>query len=232
MEVQKEIKLINPDKIGIFSLSSLEKEAEVETFNATTNTHESQLDPNYKPGETKIGKPTAKSTGLPDKRFKDREIQAANPAGARGLAVVSVAIDLLIVGNNWLTSYFADDDVDLSKKHAGKASMALYDVNTALQEGLIDKKYQNVSSLSDIANVVLSGVSNSGNKEIVELGKKIYKNISQRREQFIGPVHIITGPSGVQIGTYRDPNPNYDPNYGKATVPAPAKKPATTGSGG
>ena len=191
-------------------------------------------DPRAKGGETKVGVNNAKSTGLPDRRVRnDRTVQTAPGANVRGLAIASIAIDALIVANNWLTSYFADDDVSLSKKHAEKAAMALYDVNTALQEGIIDKKYQTVEALSDIANVVLSGVSNSGNKEIVDLGKKIYKNVSQRRERYIGPIHTITGPSGVQILTYRDLNPNYDPNYGKNnTTPAPVKKPATTGRGG
>jgi RHS repeat-associated protein len=218
-------------EIGSFSLATIPSKS-TDVVNATDNTPGAP-DPNFKPGETPVGKPIAKSTGLPDRRYKDRTIQAAAPAGARGLAIASIAVDAIIVGNNIITSYFADKDIEISKRHAGIAAKALFDVNTALQEGLIDKKYQNLESLSDIANVVLSGVSNSGNKEIVELGKKIYNTISTRREQFIGPVKTIRGPSDQIIGTYRELNPNYDPNYGTnnttPTTPAATKPPATGG---
>jgi RHS repeat-associated protein len=216
-------------EIGSFSLQTIPTKT-TDIGNATDNTYGAP-DPTFKPGEVPIKSPTAKSTGLPDRRYKDRgSIQTAPPANARGLAVASVVVDAIILGNDYLTSHFANDDIDLAKQHAQKAAMALYDVNTALQEGLIDTKYQNIESLSDIANVVLSGVSNSGNKEIIDLGKKIYKEISTRRERFIGPVRIITGPSGVQIGSYRDPNPNYDPNYGKNS--ASSAQSAATEKGG
>jgi len=201
--------------IGSFSLIPKSKG---EPINALDNTPGAP-DPNFKAGESNIQNPTAKSTGMPDRRYKNRTVESASPAGSKGIAWVSIAIDVVIVGYDFIASHYAGDDKDKILLHANKAAMALYDVNTALQEGFIDKKYQTTEFLSDITNVVLSGSSylnETGvvkDEEIINLGKKIYMEVSMRRYPYSGPVKNIQTSTGII--KFQEPNPKYDPNYGK-----------------
>ncbi len=173
-------------------------------------------DPNYQPGQIEIEKGKAKSTGQTYRRLKDREITSLrSPAAGRGLAIASVAIDALIVGGSLLQEYQVNEDISLAHKHEEFLKMAYYDVNQGLLKGgVIPKEYQTEERLSDITNVVLSGVSNLNDKKILEIGKNIYDQFSKQRQKYDGTTKV-TGPSGVEIINKPKPNPTYNPNYGK-----------------
>ena len=195
-------------------------------YNATDNTPGAP-DPNFKAGETTIEKPIAKSTGAPDRRYKDRTVSSATAGGPKAFTIASLVVDVIIVGSNYLGDYLVNDDIKRVKSQEGILNKAVYDVNRALTDGKIDSKFKTPEMISDIINVVFSGVSNLKNKEIEELGKKIYKDYSKRRFKYDGTIKIA-GPSGQLIMNQPAPNPIYDPNYGKEGE----KKPAATGTGG
>jgi hypothetical protein len=47
---------------------------------------------------------------------------------------------------------------------------------------MVDKKFDNTNDMSDILNVILSGESTSGNKEITKLGLEIYNKYAQPKD--------------------------------------------------
>ena len=77
--------------------------------------------------------------------------------------------------------------IDMSKlqSHAAIAGTVTQDMNIAVQRGMIPDKYKNTSDMSSIANVVLSGVSYSGNQEIYDLGMKIFNEVSLNKYEII-----------------------------------------------
>ena len=126
-----------------------------------------------------------------------------------------------------------DDDFNKVKTQVEVVKKATYDVQTALNEGLIPQKYQSEEFISDIINVVVSGVSNLNNKDISNLGVQIYNVVSKRRLPYDGQI-TIRDVSGQVIKTIPKPNLIYDPNYGKtnsSNTNTQADKKSATNSG-
>ncbi|WP_177191913.1 RHS repeat domain-containing protein [Parafilimonas terrae] len=216
-------------EIGSINLQKYTPNSEAD-YNATDNSPGAP-EPDFQPGQTQVQNPTAKSTGLPDKRYKDRTVSSATPAGSRGLALASIAIDAIIVGSNISANYLVNDDINLAKKHIEILKQATYDVQTALNEGLVPQKYLTDEFISDIINVVLSGVSNLNNKDISNIGRQIYNTVSKRRMPYDGQI-IMRDVSGQVIKSIPKPNPIYDPNYGKTNNSASqSEKKPVAGSG-
>lgn len=102
------------------------------------------------------------------------EPKGAKPAVGKGMSKVSAVLDLIDFGATQLTQYHYNDDMQKIKAHTKLAQAALENLNSALRDGLVPAKFKNEKDLSDLANVILQGQSNQGNKELEALGLKIY----------------------------------------------------------
>jgi RHS repeat-associated protein len=176
-------------------------------------------DPNFRSNRHVVSAPIAKSTGSPDRRFTNEDNRAVGgdpTSGSKGLARGSLILDGIIVGDAIARRMLGNDDFNKAERHVGILKMAVYDVNQALmaKNSPIPSEFRTPELLSDITNVVLSGVSIQGNKKVVEIGLKIYNEFSKRRLQYDGSVRI-TGPGGQIIMNQPIANPKYDPKYGK-----------------
>ena len=173
-------------------------------------------DPTHNVDRINIQNPIAESTKQPDRRFKQQSVGSSNPVAVRKVGATMAAIDAIIIVGTTIQSKIANNDMELALKHSRNAADAIYDVNTALQEGLIPEKYQNIRSLSDIANVVLSGVISSTQKDerLISIGKEIFNKVSKRRFMYDGQI-TIQGTSDMKIMQYPKPNPLYNPEYGQ-----------------
>lgn len=210
--------------VGSISLQQTAPQQQGADINATDNTYGAP-DPAFKPGETKVNNPTAKRTGLPDKRFKDRgSVQSASPGGAKGLAIASIAIDLAIVGTNLYIQNRIEKDEGLINKHIGSFKLAASDVNYALSKGLIPKEFQTQERLSDIVNVVLSGnsflnsIGDEAGAKILEIGKNIYNTLSTKRKEYTGRLIETSKLDGIP-NKIQERNANYDAQYVKENPP-------------
>lgn len=214
-----------PNSIGVdFSVGSIDLQSAMPQA-PSSDPDPADANPNNKPGETEVGKPTARSTGLPDGRYKDRTVTTASPGGAKGLAILSVGIDLVIYGANFYVQNRLDKDKELIEQHTAKFRAAAADVNYALKEtNVIPPEFQTQERLSDIINVVLSGnsylnnIGDEGGAKILEIGKNIYNTLSVKRNEYTGRM-VETSRLDGQSNRIRERNPNYDPNYVKENPP-------------
>ncbi len=83
-----------------FSIGSISLQSTVPQ-QPNSDSDPSDANPNNRPQDTKVENPTAKTTGLPDRRYKDRTVTTASPAGSRGVALAAVAVDAIIMGANF-----------------------------------------------------------------------------------------------------------------------------------
>ena len=180
----------------------------------------SDANPNNRPQDTKIENPNAKSSGLPDRRYKERTVTTASPSGSRWAALAVIAVDAIITGANFYVQNRLEKDQDEINKHIGYFKAAAADVNYALKNtNLIPKDLQTDQYLSDIISVVLSGTSNVNNydqkkgAQILEIGKKIYDTYSTKRSQYTGRLIQLGNLDGNNTRTIMEPNPYYDANY-------------------
>lgn len=210
--------------VGSINLQSAMPKPQSADINVTDNTYGAP-DPNFRPGEIPVAKPTAKSTGLPDKRYKDRTVSGIPAGGSRGAAITSVAINLIIVGANWYVQNRLDKDKEIIEQHTAKFKAAAADVNYALQKtDLIPPEFQTQERLSDIINVVLSGnsylnsIGDEGGVKILEIGKKIYNTLSVKRNEYTGRM-IETNRLDGQSNKVMERNQSYDPDYVKENPP-------------
>ena len=157
----------------------------METPNPSTavdgvNLSDKDEDPTYDPAQHQVSIPTAASTGRPDRRYKQREINGASPArptaGKVALAINVVNFALERIGN-WMINSDINDVKEQAKKYG---LLVTEDINIAIGKGLIPERYQNQQSLIDIGNVILQGVNNTNDKEIYNIGMKIFNEISSR----------------------------------------------------
>ncbi len=109
-------------------------------------------------------------------------------------------------------AYFQDlYDNDLITEHTELAEKAFENVKTELsiENGLIDKKYQNKESLTNIMNVVLQGVNNTDDKEIYNIGIKIYNKYNPKATTpTSSPVPNPAGSTTPTDNTYQVPPPS------------------------
>jgi RHS repeat-associated protein len=214
-----------PGEIGVdFSVGSISlQKAAPQTPSSDPDPNDAN--PNANPGETKVEKPIAKSTGQPDRRFKDRTVTTASPGGAKGLALLSVGIDIVIAGANLYVQNRIEKDEGLINQHIGLFKLAAADVNYALKyTDLIPPELQTEQYISDIINVVLSGESitkqyhpKEGAK-VLEIGMKIYNTLSIKRKEYTGRV-IETSKLDNYSNRIMEKNPAYDPEYVKENPP-------------
>jgi hypothetical protein len=186
--------------------------------------------PNANPGETKVGKPIAKSTGQEDRRFKDRTVTTASPGGSRALGIVTVGVDLVVKATQYIVQNEIEKDIELVNEHIESFKLAASDVNYALKNTTwISKEYQTEQYISDIVNVVLSGESivekwhPEEGKKIKEIGMKIYNTLSIKRKEYTGNIIKKTYIQGVY--SISEKNPAYDAQYVKDNPPLSDKPP-------
>jgi RHS repeat-associated protein len=212
--------------IGSFSLEKAAPK-EGEFLNGLDNTSGAP-DPNFKAGQTKVENPIAKSTGKPDRRYKDRTVSSASPGGSKGLAILSVAIDAVIFGRNIYVKNRIAEDKSMINEHVNKFKLAAADVNYALNNTtLIGKEYQDIESLSDIINYVLAGESRVNSwdktkgKKIIEIGQKIISEVSSKRVRVLSITYesVKVGEKFIQVAK-ETLNPKYDVEYIKNNTPS------------
>lgn len=205
--------------IGKIDFGSLVPPSGQEMVNALDNTPGAP-DPAFQAGRTQVENPVAKSTGLPDRRYKEREVSSASPGGSKGLAAVSVVINAIMIAGDWYAQRQLGEDRSLVESNVKSLQYAIADVNYALQKGDIPKEFQTGRYLSDIINVVLSGTSVDDNEakvgdKIKAIGERIISDYSSKRKQFTGGYTTLYGPSGQVVARFPTPNPKYDPDYVK-----------------
>jgi RHS repeat-associated protein len=182
-------------------------------------------DPTSQPGQTKVESPTNRSTGQPDRRYRERTVNSASPQGSKGLAIVGLAIDAITYGVNMYVGSRIEKDQALINSHIQSFKLAAADVNYALKNTtLIPSDLQTEQYLSDIMNVVLSGTSvvNDYDKKtgarILEIGKKIYNTYSVKRGEYTGRTIELSKLDGIS-NKVREKNSNYDAQYEKENPP-------------
>ncbi|MBK6483374.1 MAG: hypothetical protein IPG01_09640 [Chitinophagaceae bacterium] len=136
-------------------------------------------DPAHNPSTIPVEKPIAKSTGLPDKRFKDRSVESSTVLGNRTLGVSIAIVDVINYGGTAIANNLVNNDLDQIKEQSIMLQSAIADVNTALRQGIIPEDYQNPTALGNILNVVLSGTNPSSDDKIYNIGIDVVKNVSQ-----------------------------------------------------
>ncbi|MCR6720422.1 MAG: RHS repeat-associated core domain-containing protein [Chitinophagaceae bacterium] len=213
-----------PNSIGVdFGVGSINLQSAMPQA-PSSDPDPADANPNNKPGETEVGKPIAKSTGLPDHRYKGRTVTTASPSGAKGLAILAVGIELMIYGANIYVQNRLDTDKGLIDQHLNKFRAAAADVNYALSKGQIPIEFQTEERLSDIINVVLSGnsylnsIGDEVGAKILEIGKTIYITLSVKRNEYTGRM-IETNRLDGQSNKMMERNPSYDPDYVKENPP-------------
>jgi RHS repeat-associated protein len=181
--------------------------------------------PNHREDKTEVGKQKTKK-GLTDKRLKDRSVTTASPSGAKGFAYLQIAMMAIESGFNLYLQSSLKDENALVNKHIGSFKLAASDVNYALSKGLIPKEFHDSRYLSDIINVVLSGVSNVSKYDaamgakIMKIGTDIYNNYSVKRiasTTKLVEISKIEGSSTKVLVT--TPNPAYDAKYVQQNPP-------------
>jgi hypothetical protein len=153
--------------------------------------------PTYNTTQTKVENPLAKSTGLPDKRFKERTISGGTNM-SRGAAGFILAVNAINWGLETYGNWSIVNDKELVEEQMGiLKKQVVRDVNDAIEMGLIPQKYINVEDLGNIANVVLSGVNLTKNDEIYRIGIEIVKKVSKNYRPQIEVQDVTIGnPAG------------------------------------
>ncbi len=145
--------------------------------------------PLYNPTQHKVQNPIAKSTGLPNKKYKSRTVSGASGM-SKGGSVAMLAVNAI----NWsLETYgsfkmaedrrLTDEHMSILREHVTR------DLSRALESGMIPEQYQNLQDMGNIANVVLSGVNTTDNQDIYDIGINIVKEISGNYRQ---PMELIS----------------------------------------
>lgn len=150
------------------------------------NVNSNDNDPSANDAKHRVKNPTTKQSNQTqeNQRYKQRTIlggsnmRAPSAKGLIALNLANATVEYGILGAGMYEEYKLNSHLDILEK-------AINDVQTALSMGdkIIPKKYQNSNDLSSILNVVLQGESNSDNKELYEIGMKIYNDISIASKQ-------------------------------------------------
>jgi len=142
------------------------------------------VDPAHNPMQQQVQKPIAQSTGLPDKRLKDRTITSGSPGMAKGAAGLVMAVNAINWALETYGSFQMAEDRELVSEHMSiLKNQVAADLTRALELNMIPEQYQNLQDMGNIANVVLSGVNSTDNQEIYDIGINIVKEISGNYRQ-------------------------------------------------
>lgn len=175
----------------------------------------------------KVGTNNAASTGRPDQRFKERTIVGPSPNRASA-AKASLIVYGVMATIEW--SFFGAGmyEESIVNEHLSILDKVTNDVLTALELGMIPEKYQNISDISAIINVVLQGESGSDNKELFDIGMQIYNEISKPNKPILvkTPSSSTTDNTSVNTPQYITPLPSTTtPEPSQSTQPPiPSKK--------
>jgi len=110
--------------------------------------------------------------------------------GAKALNTASAVIEFVNFAFDQYMAYAWIYDKSKVESHTQVAVQVGIDLKNALNDGLIPSKYQNLTDITNIMNVVLSGVNNTSDKEIYNVGILIYNtyNPSVEIEKELTPV--------------------------------------------
>jgi hypothetical protein len=97
---------------------------------------------------------------------------------SKGIAIVEV----VMFGIELAPSLFNSYDMSLVREQTTMLIKADNILKQGILSGMVDKKFDNTNDMSDILNVILSGESTSGNKEITKLGLEIYNKYAQPKD--------------------------------------------------
>lgn len=121
------------------------------------------------------------------------------PPGSSSKSIVKgiLAINAIAKIGEGAINYFIGKEINnIDYQYKNHFQSAINNVIDAVNKGVLQDypQYLNTRDLSDIINVVLTGVNNSGNKEIYDLGMKIYN--ANNPPESIRPKHR---PSGLDV---------------------------------
>ena len=109
-----------------------------------------------------------------DKNGNPVEPAVSTPSvAARGLAKSILVIDATITAAQSAINISISSEQDVVNSQIRNQLGKAYNVLTQGM-GMVPKKYRNTNDLSSILNVILSGVNNTDNKEILKIGIDIY----------------------------------------------------------
>ncbi|KIC91947.1 hypothetical protein HY58_07000 [Flavihumibacter sp. ZG627] len=174
-------------------------------------------DPTHEPNKIQIiGLALRHKSVLPEGFFAGGEMLPKAPIENTRLGKAGIILDAFITGESFLRTSLNNDDFNTALQQTKYLKMATYDVSQALvaKKSPIPEEYRTPALLSDITNVVLSGVSNLNNKEVLKIGTIIYNEFSMKRKPYDGTLRI-TDQDGRVIMQAPKLNKKYDPNYGK-----------------
>jgi len=178
-----------PTKIGELKHPNLPKYPDPIELNGSN-------DPNSVLGQHNVQNPIAKSTGLPDRRYKERTVSGA-PASARGVAGAVLALNAVTWGLEQYGIYQNNEDRRLVNEHTSiLQKQVARDLNDALEAGMIPEEYQNLQDMGNISNVILSGVNPTDDQKIYDIGINIVKKISGN---FRYPLEVIDSDTGSDL---------------------------------
>jgi len=206
-------------EIGVnFNIGSFNLSKTTPAF-PSSDTDPADGNPNNRPDQMAVGNPTTQR-GTIDQRYKDRTVTTASPGGARGFAVLQVAMMAIEKGVSLYIQNREGVDNALISKHVGALKSAAADVKFALKERMIPPEFQTEEYLSDIINVVLSGESyvskydEATGAKLKQLGMSIYNKLSVKRKESTTKIVETSALDGIpmrKVETVK--NPAYDATY-------------------
>ncbi len=166
-------------------------------------------------GTTTTRATEANSTGRPDRRIKNLttiNTQSSSSSGIKiGKGLLAIEAGALILKGG--LDFAISKEKGLVMTHfENELQSASRDLQTAMKNGgYIGENYQDVQSLGNILNVILTGVNLTENEEIYNIGIRIVKEISGNyREPYVAPSDnglFKADPvsSGVDLKKYYNP---------------------------
>lgn len=168
-----------PGEIGINTeIVKIERIANYSSFSTNADYSPVGVDPENT--NIKVVAPIAKSTGLPDRRYKPRYVSTIGTGnvtkiGAGAMMVLNLAIE--IIDKSILFSM--DNDFDAIRDQTKMVNSAIQGVLHEAGQKFIPQKYCNENDLGAIANYVFQGKNSTRDKNIQILGNQILKRMGR-----------------------------------------------------
>jgi len=125
-----------------------------------------------------VKNPIAKSTGLPNRTFKNRSFTGGITKGTQVVGGVLLALNALNWGLAEIGTYHKNEDKQLTSKHTSiLREQVMADIGFALENNYIPSYYWNLTDLGNIANVVLTGENLTDNVDIYNIGINSVLNV-------------------------------------------------------
>ena len=168
-----------PGEIGINTeIVKIQRIANYSSFSTNADYSPVGVDPENT--NIKVVAPIAKSTGLPDRRYKPRYVSTIGTGnvtkiGAGAMMVLNLAIE--IIDKSILFSM--DNDFDAIRDQTKMVNSAIQGVLHEAGQKFIPQKYCNKNDLGAIANYVFQGKNSTRDKNIQILGNQILKRMGR-----------------------------------------------------